>query len=153
MEVIIGQIYKHFKGDLYKVLAVAKHTETGEDLVIYQALYDESKVFARPYEMFTSLVDKDKYPDIEATYRFTLYEECTMGRIHPKVLEFLDATELRDKLRVLEEMRPVVTCGMLNTMAFSMDIELNDADVDEQYIELYNCLSLREKMEGGRLRR
>lgn len=153
MEVKVGQIYQHFKGDLYRVLHLAMHTETGENLVIYQALYDESKIYARPYEMFISKVDKEKYPTATAEYRFTEVDEKDSSRVHPKVMQFLDAYELVDKLNILADMRTIINNEMLNTMAYSMDIELNDGDADTRYMELYNALSLREKLEGGRLRR
>ena len=79
----VGDIVKHFKREwvdeatseyLYKVLAFAGHTETGEKLVIYQGLYAPFKICARPYEMFRSKVDKDIYPDLKQEYRFEKYE-------------------------------------------------------------------------------
>ncbi len=72
MKVIKGQKYKHFKGDVMTVLEVAKHTETEELMVIYEHF---GNVWARPYEMFTSKVDKVKYPDVKQEYRFQLVED------------------------------------------------------------------------------
>ena len=71
MEVIKGALYKHFKGNVYKVIEIAKHSETGELMVIYER---DGIVWARPYEIFISKVDKVKYPDVKQEYRFELVE-------------------------------------------------------------------------------
>ena len=76
-EIKVGNTYKHFKGHIYKVVAIAYDSENYNEenpelskMVVYQNIEDETLCWVRPYQMFNSLVDKEKYPDIEQEYRF-----------------------------------------------------------------------------------
>ncbi len=71
-EVKINRVYQHFKGDLYLVEDIAINSETNEKYVVYRALYGDNLLYIRPYDMFISEVDHEKYPDIKQKYRFEL---------------------------------------------------------------------------------
>ncbi len=75
----IGDVVKHFKREmadpnsndyLYVIRGIAEHTETHESMVVYQALYSPFKVYVRPYKMFISRVDTEKYPNVNQKFRF-----------------------------------------------------------------------------------
>lgn len=79
-EIKIGRIYRHFKGKKYYVLDIVLDSESNNDekpkkVVIYKALYGEHLTWARPYDMFASEVDHEKYPEIKQKYRFEEVDE------------------------------------------------------------------------------
>lgn len=189
-----GEIYQHFKGKLYRIVTLATHTETGEQLVIYQALYGEFQVFARPLSMFLEKVDAKKYPDAAGKDRFmripmaeaaavpqpvpassenpveprpaAMPSESTVEsravaassensvepQPDPGLLAFLDADSYEEKLEVFASLEGKVDLHMLNAIAASLDLELSEGSLEEQYDTLKSCLMTLERYECNRLR-
>ena len=189
-----GEIYQHFKGKLYRIVALETHTETGEQLVIYQALYGEFQVFARPLSMFLEKVDAKKYPDAAGKDRFmripmaeaaavpqpvpapsenpveprpaAMPSESTVEsravaassensvepQPDPGLLAFLDADSYEEKLEVFASLEGKVDLHMLNAIAASLDLELSEGSLEEQYDTLKSCLMTLERYECNRLR-
>ena len=201
-----GEIYQHFKGKLYRIVTLATHTETGEQLVIYQALYGEFQVFARPLSMFLEKVDPEKYPDAAGKDRFMRIpmaeaavprpaappsenpveprpaamssenpveprpaamptenpvepqsaaapsENPIEPQPDPGLLAFLDADSYEEKLEVFASLEGKADLHMLNAIAASLDLELSEGSLEEQYDTLKNCLMTLERYECNRLR-
>ena len=68
------RVYRPFTGDCYLVEGVARHSETGEEYVVYRKLYGDGSLWIRPKEMFLGRVDREKYPDAKQEYRFELLD-------------------------------------------------------------------------------
>ena len=67
----IGKTYRHFKGHIYKVVDIVNDSEIENGkMVIYQNQNGNHEKWARPYDMFNSLVDNEKYPEVKQKYRF-----------------------------------------------------------------------------------
>lgn len=141
-----GEKYLHFKEKLYQVIAIAEHTETGEELVIYQALYGNFQVYARPLSMFISPVDKDKYPKVQQEYRFQLVGQQTEAeeerlerfnageeRAEDKLMAFFDAGTMEEKYKILLDMRDDINDHMINNMAVVLDIVIEEGPLDRRY--------------------
>lgn len=152
-----NEVYKHFKGNLYEIIEIAEHSETGEQLVIYRALYGEFKVYARPLNLFTGKVDKVKYPEAVQEYRFELQtkqdltetEELTLD---PLIIQFLDTDSYEERLNILTGLHHRITNDMITTMAIVCDVEVPEGELEDRYQGLKNCLVTLEKYECNRLR-
>lgn len=215
-----GEIYRHFKNQYYQVIAIAHHSEREEKLVVYQALYGDFGVCARPYPMFISEVDRQKYPDVKQKYRFEYVglsgeigvpegehiqkteniknmnntentgktdkldklgksekigdiigrieeiekaeeekkkeaqeeSDSQQGNANKKLIEFLDAQSYREKRNVLVSMKKELSDDLINAMAASMDIIVEDGPIDRRYRSLLNCIETNMKFETNRFR-
>ena len=81
-EVKIKGVYKHFKGDYYIVEDVATHSETREKYIVYRWLYGNTELYIRPYDMFFSEVDHEKYPNEKQKYRFELQNIESINKLY-----------------------------------------------------------------------
>lgn len=173
-----GEFYRHFKNKLYQIITVATHTETGEKMVVYQALYGDFKTYVRPYEMFVSEVDHVKYPDVLQKYRFERVqlsavnsaeqdvttnmadikdlgqskEQFVEEQVNPYLLQFLDADSYEQKLNVLQEIRSKVDETTLHSMAVAMDFTLTEGNREEKIDSLIYYLKTLQRYECNRLR-
>lgn len=167
-----GEKFRHFKGNLYQIICRATHSETNEDLVIYQALYGDFGIYARPCSMFTSEVDHDKYPDVAQQYRFMLLSELKKqsqtaelakkeddyvpdqdpAMVH--MLKFLDTDDFEEKYRIVKEMavQNELNDTFIDNMAASMDLVIGDGPLEDRTSQLMICISTRKRFESTRLR-
>lgn len=146
------QIYRHFKGNLYRIVTLAKHSETGEELVIYQALYGDYQVYARPLSMFFEVVDRMKYPDAPQEHRFELCDELLrVPEIKvpepPVQNEFTESMSMEEAARtgqgspVNETAQPVEEQEELNIDP--LVLEFLDADSYEERLNILAALHHR----------
>lgn len=146
------EVYEHFKGHRYQILAIAKDANTMEELVVYQGTYEPYQVFVRGVEEFLSPVDRDKYPEANQENRF---EKCDLSEeqeMHPKLAKFLDADSYEEKLGILISMEHVITNSMINTMSIVLEVEVPEGEKEVRYESLKNALRTLEKFECNRFR-
>lgn len=155
-----GEVYRHFKGNIYKVITIATHTETEEMMVVYELFEGGGKAYARPLDMFLSEVDKKKYPDVTDRYRFTLLDEededakisAEQRGLNPLLTQFLDADTYEDKLSKYIDMKGKVSEEVLDYVALSLDITVTSEDIDDKYDKILAKIKALEKYECRRLR-
>lgn len=139
-----GECYRHFKGNRYQVLTIAEHTEREETLVIYEGLYGEHAVFARPLSMFVGKVDKSKFPDVQQEYRFELEEETVVADKEKQslILRFLDLETAAEKCKFLQDHETSMTDEFLSAAAMSLDFTEVSTDLEKRYHDLVKYLNL-----------
>ena len=173
-----GEFYRHFKNKLYQIVAVATHSESKEQLVIYQALYGDFGAYARPLDMFLSEVDREKYPDIEQKYRFekveNIYEaskqitdrnsEINIERINktlkegsedePKnfFIDFLDADDYYTKKKIILANKENITDKQLDAIFDIYGLKRNGIDKTIDIEDFIAYLDMQIHFEGKRLR-
>lgn len=161
-EVKAGEFYRHFKGKYYQIITLAHHSETDETLVVYQALYGKYKVCARPYDMFVSKVNKDKYPNATQEYRFEKVEppfvdekqkveDTTQENLETNILmDFLDEKSMKRKLELLDIMKNDLNDSAVNVICISLDIPEVEGSLYEKYDAIRRVLETKEKYEKTR---
>lgn len=177
-----GERYRHFKDKLYQIVAVATHSETGEKMVVYQALYGEFGIWARPLSMFLEPVDREKYPEAAQKLRFERVdaagEECeeapargddgipageqACGRddqgadessLHPLLFRFLDAGSPGERVNLLRLMKGRVGQAEVDSLCTCLDARRPDGSIEEQIDDLIGRLQMQQKYQTSRLRR
>lgn len=152
MEPKIGSVYRHFKGNLYEVKAIAIHSETGEKMVVYQALYGDGDTYVRPYDSFVSKVDRVKYPDADQEYRFEEQKAQDSPDIDPMVMQFLETEDFEEKFTILGGLHHRITKDQIAIMAMSLDVTIEDSEIEDMYRQLKTCVDTRRRFETTRLR-
>lgn len=173
---IPGQWYRHWKGNLYQILTIGKDSETLKEMVVYQALYGDFQVYIRPLEMFLEVLDPGKYPEATQKHRFELvnrnqnqsfYEEtspikkevetesrepvCEQRQERKKpeerYLAFFDANTYKEKLELLQLLKEDMDERMLNNIAASMDLPIDDENFEEAFGIIEKNLEQRTRFE------
>ena len=142
-----GERYKDILGEVFEIIAIARHTENYEELVVYSPVEDPSKVVASPLPIFMKqALEKVKEQDTK--------EEISddLAGVSPMLLEFLDAETYEEKLAVFDRMKNSITDDIIDSIAVSLDTEVEKAPIEERYRQIREILLMQEKYETTRLR-
>lgn len=141
---IPGEKYTHFKGNTYQIVCIAKDSEDGKDMVVYQALFGEFTVYVRPLEMFLS--------EVSEPVALSLAEAPAEGEVDSALVQFLDTDSLDKKYEIILAMRERITDYLIDTFAVCLDVVIPDGDIDYRYQQLLKSIRMMQKYENTRLR-
>lgn len=148
-----GEIYRHFKDKLYQIVAVAIHSETREELVIYQALYDDFGIYARPLEMFISEVDHVKYPEVTQKYRFEKIDMTSTAQntTSDTIIQEIPNQTSEDQLSYTQTVSTSTVVSSSQAQEQEDDVQVNPKLLEfldaETFDEKYNVLvSMRDEI-------
>ena len=135
------EMYRHFKGDIYQIRCLAKHSETGETMVVYQAMYDTFQIYVRPLSMFMEEVDHSKYPDVNQRYRFELLQDMDDISSESEPQDCLQTEAPRQTEALAQTELPVQTAESDEQVHIDpLVMEFLDADTYEQRLNILAAL-------------
>lgn len=148
-----GLKYRNSNGGLYQIVTLAVNPETNEDMVVYQALYDDFKVYVRPLAEFLEDTKTPVMNSAAAADTTAPLEESLPDGISPELMAFLDADSDEERYTILNEMEEIVDDHMIDTMAVVSDIVIEDGPIHQRFQELRHCLRTRIQYESKRFPR
>ena len=177
-----GEFYRHFKNRLYQIIAVAYDAETEQQVVVYQALYGDYRVWVRPLDNFLSRTDREKYPEASQEWRFErtvpagpaqdvhglaspaqdvsvpscpapAVSAAEEGRTGTQVLlAFLDAETREEKKAALVSGMDRLTQRELDSIYMALEMPAQEGDVRAQVSGILSWMKTQERYESSRLR-
>ena len=150
-----GEIYRHFKGNLYEIVLIARDSETLEEKVVYKEV-EGDLAYVRSLPMFVSLVDKEKYPNVTQEFRFELVREGATEAVqiadHDMIMEYLEQETIDGKIDYLICVKDRITEPFISVVAQSLEFVENEGELSERYEAILRYLRTIAKYESGRLR-
>ncbi len=150
-EVRNGDLFQHFKGMLYQIVGIAKHSETRELMVVYQALYGDYSMYVRPLTMFLSEVDKEKYPHVTCKYRFTKIDRNQLLEQSAQNKQAKEVVTKTAELKKLETNAAELNVAKVQetkvTALVASEINLEEGGVNPDLMDFLDAKDCGEKLE------
>jgi len=141
------EIYRHFKGSFYQIVTLAKHSESGETMVVYRALYGNCQVYIRELSEFMSETDKVKYPDCTQRYRFEKTAQIgEMGQDGEQKAETEESGEGDIKESISETEKTKTQQAQQNGAVQAAEAEQEELNIEPLVMDFLDADSYEEKL-------